>query len=236
MKIAIMQPYFMPYIGYFQLINAVDKFVIYDDVNFIKGGWINRNNILLNNKSFLFSIPINNQSSFTKINSVKIDSKLYYSWKNKFLKTIFLSYKKASNFEQTYQILELTLAVNSDEFTISNLSLKAINNVLSYLKIDTEIIESSSIFNNNELKSQDRVIDICKLLGGTKYINPIGGVKLYDKNVFESVNLNLKFLQSKNVIYNQFNKDFISNLSIIDVLMFNEINEINSLLGKYNLI
>lgn len=93
MKIAIMQPYIFPYIGYFQLINAVDKFIIYDDVNYIKQGWINRNKILLNNEDYLFTFPLKNASSYKKINEIELSENLYSKWKIKFFKTLEV-YKK----------------------------------------------------------------------------------------------------------------------------------------------
>ena len=231
-----MQPYFFPYIGYFQLIAAVDKFVVYDDVNYIKGGWINRNKILLNNKESLFTIPLNNSSSFAKINSIQVNKKLFPLWKKKFLKSLMQSYQNAPNFEKVFQLVEKILEINDEEITISALSVKAIKKVVEYLKIKTEIIETSSIYINNHLKAQDRLLDICKQLHCTHYINPIGGTVLYDKVAFKSQNIDLTFLKSNVVLYKQFKKDFIPWLSIIDVLMFNNDEELGFILNKYELV
>ena len=230
-----MQPYFFPYIGYFQLINAVDKFIIYDDVNYIKGGWINRNKILLGNKDSLFTIPLNNSSSFSRINTIEINQKLYFLWKKKFLKSLKQSYIKAPNFEKVFQLIEKVLTIN-DILKISELSVIAIKEVMLYLKINTEIIETSSIYNNSHLKAQDRVVDICKQVGCIHYINPIGGYTLYNKEIFKFQGIQLSFIKPKQVLYQQFNHEFIPFLSIIDVLMFNNVNEINQMLNQYELL
>ena len=144
-----MQPYIFPYIGYFQLINAVDKFVFYDDVNFIKQGWINRNRILLNGAGHMFTIPLADASSFKKINEVCIHKKLFQSWKNKFYKTISLSYSKAPFFHQTYTLIESILDRDFD--TVSGLAIYAVNKVCVALDITTQIVETTTQYNNAQL-------------------------------------------------------------------------------------
>ena len=232
MKIAIMQPYIFPYIGYFQLINAVDKFAIYDDVNYIKQGWINRNRLLVNGLSYTFTIPIENNSSFTTIQKTKIDQKNYEKWKGKFYKTLELSYKKAPYFEDIIKLVFLTF--DSQFEFISELALKSILNICSYLKIDTTFVKTSSLYNNANLHSQNRIIDICKKEHATEYINLIGGIELYSKKDFAVDEITLKFLKPKQITYNQnnFNAIFHENLSIIDVLMFNSIDETKKILNE----
>jgi len=234
MKIAIMQPYLFPYIGYFQLINAVDKFIFYDDVNFIKQGWINRNNILVNNQKILFSIPIEKISSYKKINLTKVNTNIFNKNKKKLIKTIEQSYKKAPYFSQIIGFIYSVLEMNS-EF-ISDFAKKSIFEVCNYLKIDTKIINSSSIYNNDSLKSSKRVIDICNKEKVTQYINPIGGRELYSKEDFKRKNIELYFLKTKDIRYKQFKSVFFSNLSIIDVLMFNSKKEVRDMLIKFELI
>ena len=129
MIVGIMQPYFFPYIGYFQLIAAVNKFVIYDDVNFIQGGWINRNNILINKKSSLFTVPLVKVSSNTLINDTKINLKFYNVWKVKFLRSLEHSYKKAPYFTEVYNLIENVLEINENDL-ISKLELNSIKNVI----------------------------------------------------------------------------------------------------------
>jgi len=233
MKIAIMQPYLFPYIGYFQLVNAVDKFVFYDDVNFIKQGWINRNNILLNGEKLLFSFPVEKISSFKKINEVKVNRELFNRKKKKFLKTLALSYKKAPFYNEVTNLVSLIL--NSDFEYISDYSNKSIIKALEYLNINTEIISSSNIYKNDYLKSTARVLDICQKEDAKIYINFFGGRNLYRKSEFKKSNIDLLFLRSGKIMYRQFGGRFISNLSIIDILMFNSKSKIKEMLNNYEL-
>ena len=236
MKIAIMQPYIFPYLGYFQLINTVDVFVFYDDVNFIKQGWINRNNILVNGEPLLFTIPLKKSSSFMKINDVLINENLWKQWQKKFLRTIEQNYKKAPFFNEGFNIVENVFGSLSDEISISNLAIKSVLAVCEYLDIHTKIIPSSSIYDNHHLSGKDRVIDICKLERGGHYINPIGGQELYEQSFFKENNLELSFIQPQKTGYNQFNKEYVPLLSIIDSLMFNDASQIKSILNNYKLV
>ncbi|MDR0193698.1 MAG: WbqC family protein [Myroides sp.] len=234
MKIAIMQPYFLPYIGYFQLIKAVDKFVFYDDVNYIKQGWINRNNILLQGKASLFTIPLEKASSFTKINNVKLHPILFDNWKVKFLRSIEQNYRKAPYFSDVYQLIRSILEVNSDRIGV--LAKDSVITVSKYLQLETEFVYSSDFYMNNELSGKFRVISICAKENALVYINPIGGQELYNKEDFLSQGLELYFIQSKKQIYQQFKEEFVPWLSIIDILMFNSVEEIQLMLDEYNLI
>lgn len=230
-KIAIMQPYFFPYIGYWQLINAVDIFVLYDDVNFIKKGWINRNNILLNKSKHLITIPLLNVSQNKHINECIIsdDDKII----NNIIKTINLAYRKAPYYNLVFPTLEKIIKTKG---SISDLVLKSVLWIKEYLNIDTEIILSSSIGKNNELKGQDKIIEIVKKINGNHYINAIGGQELYDKEIFNNNEIKLNFIKMKEIKYKQFNNEFVPNLSFIDVLMFNSPEEIKNMLGMYELV
>lgn len=228
-----MQPYFMPYIGYFQLIRAVDKFIIYDDVNYIKQGWINRNNILLNNKSHLFSLPLKDASSFKKINEIEINEILFSKWKNKFFKTIE-AYKKAPFYESIKHILEEIMTFEQGK--ISDLIYRSLVEISKYIGIQTIIEKSSSIYENSELPRAERLIDICKKEKANTYINPLGGQELYDKKYFSDYNIDLFFIKTNKVEYVQFSETFVPWLSIIDVMMFNSPDEINKMLNLYELI
>lgn len=227
-----MQPYIFPYIGYFQLINAVDKFVIYDDVNFINKGWINRNRMLNNGKDSLFSIPLKEASQNKLIN--EIDVNWDSAWKNKFLKTLEQSYKKAPFYQETLLIIQQTLSV--DDEPISKVIEHNLRLICKYLDIKTEIVSSSAIYQNTHTKAQERILDICLQEKATQYINPIGGLELYDKDFFEAKNITLNFIRSNPIEYPQFKNEFVPWLSMIDVLMFNSKENITSFINNYELV
>ena len=178
MKIAIMQPYFLPYIGYFQLINAVDVFVIYDDVNYIKKGWINRNTILVNGKGFLFNIPLQEISQNKIINQISIEENS--NWKKNLLKTIALSYKKAPFFAEVFPIVENIIL--QEEKNLAKFLTYSLREICNFLSISTSIVNSSEIEKNNDLKAQNKIIEICKIKEADSYINAIEGTALYDKD------------------------------------------------------
>ncbi len=229
MSLAIMQPYFFPYIGYFQLINAADKFVIYDDVNYIKQGWINRNRILLNGQPFYFTVGLKGASSFKKINAIEIrvDSV-------KLLKTIYQAYNKASYFSDVYPIIEKILSF--EELNLAKFVSNSIIEIVNYLRIEKEFIISSEKKIGVELSGKERILEICKYFNETQYYNTIGGRNLYDKDEFKKNRIELKFIKTNEILYKQFNNKFVASLSIIDVMMFNSKEKIRKMLNEYELI
>jgi hypothetical protein len=234
MKVAIMQPYLFPYIGYFQLINAVDEFIIYDNIQFTKKGWINRNRILVNGTDEYITIPLKKDSDFLDIK----DRYLSQEWINerkKILNRITESYRKASHFNIIYPIIErIMMYEDKNLFAFIFNSLKELN---QYLDIKTPLIVSSIISINHDLKAENKVIELCKARKAKTYINPIGGDELYNKETFKNKGLELKFLKANNITYPQFKNDFVSFLSIIDVMMFNSLEDIKLIINKdYNLI
>jgi WbqC-like protein family len=232
MKVGIMQPYFFPYIGYFQLISAVDKFIIYDDVNYINRGWINRNRILFNGNDFLFTLPLQSasQNKLIKETQVADDQK----WFDKFIRTINQAYKKAPFYPKTFLLIEECLQYSKNN--ISDYNLRILNNICRYLNINTAIINSSSIYKNNNLHGATRILDICVKENATQYINPIGGLELYNTNDFYEKNIDLGFLKTDDITYPQFENMFIPYLSIIDVLMFNSTEDTSRFINKYRII
>ena len=232
MRLGLMQPYFFPYIGYWQLINAVDKYVIFDDVNFIKGGWINRNHVLNNGARMLFNVRTHHASSNQHINAIQVaEDPAYYS---KILKTIKNMYSRAPCFFQAYPVIERIL--NQEEKNLARYLEFGIRQVCEYMSINTEIIVSSTIEKNNALRGQAKVIEVVKKNGADEYINAIGGQSLYSYEDFAAQGIKLKFLKTEEIEYQQFKKDFVPNLSIIDVMMFNTKDEMKNMLGMYELI
>jgi len=229
MNLAVMQPYLFPYIGYWQLIDAVDIFVIYDDVNFIKQGYINRNNILQKQKSHLFTLELIGASPNKKINDIKIGGN-----SNKLLRTIKQNYSKAPFYKDVSPVLEDIL--NNEEKKLSKFLGFSLVKIAKYLNIDTKFLYSSDIKNDKTFKAQDRLIEMSKILNATGYINSIGGIELYDKEVFSQNDINLSFLKTHEISYKQFNNEFIPNLSVVDILMFNSKDNIKNMLTQFELI
>ena len=226
-----MQPYLFPYIGYFQLMHAADKFVILDDVNHIKRGWINRNRILVNGKDYLFSIPIKNASQ----NNLILECELSEDpWKQKFLKTIEMNYKKSSEFEEVFPVI--SNIVNCQEKNLSRYIFYHFQKIFEFLQMEICVITSSSIYKTEHLKAQEKIIEICKKEKALYYINPIGGTELYDKKKFIAENIQLRFLKTNSILYKQNAEKFVPWLSIIDVLMFNTRQTIIEFLEQYTLI
>ena len=231
MKIAIMQPYFFPYLGYWQLLNAVDKFVVLDDVNFIKNGFINRNKIASGGRSQQINIVIKGISSNKLILEHELDNTL--KWKRKLLITIKQNYSKSKYFKEVFPLIEECILY--DDINLSKYLGFQIKRIAAFLNINTKIIESSAVYPKNDLRAQDRVIDICKRESASTYINSIGGQELYSKQEFELNKIDLNFIEMNNVKYPQLNNEFVPNLSIIDVMMFNSVDQSRNILKKYSL-
>lgn len=233
MKLAIMQPYFMPYIGYFQLMNSVDEFIIYDNIQYTKKGWINRNRILVNGSPQLITLPLKKDSDYLDV----IQRSLSDSWdkeKNKILNTLKSFYRKAPQFDQTFYLIEQCLNVsNTNLFDFIYQTILLIND---FLDIKTKITISSTIAIDHTLKSQDKVLSLCQAKNANTYINSIGGTELYDKNIFKQYGIELNFIKSNHIEYKQFNNEFVPWLSIIDVLMFNTPEQVQQYLNEYTLI
>lgn len=232
LKLAIMQPYFLPYFGYYQLLNLVDKFVIYDDVNFISRGWINRNNILVGGKAHLFTIPLLDASQNKSIHEVQVSPDPV--WRKKLLKTIAQAYRKAPHYEPVFPLIEEI--VNDHSVSIADYCLQGLIKTARYLDIDTEIVQTSRSYDNTDLSGQNRILSICQKEGADQYINPIGGQDLYDKTLFKNEGITLNFIRSKPFAYPQFKNEFVPWLSILDVMMFNSPAEIQGYLSEFELV
>lgn len=228
-SVAINQPYLFPYITYWQLINSVDTFVIADNMNYIKKGYINRNNILINGKAHMITLDLVAASQNKLINEIEIGNNCA-----KILKSIERSYGRAPYFQDVFLLIKSIL-----EFPEKNLAkfiTNSLKNISNYLDIDTTFIYLSDIKINKNLKSQDKIIDICERLNAKNYINLIGGQELYSKERFKEHGIKLNFIETETVEYQQFKNEFIPCLSIIDILMFNSKEEVINMLDRYNLI
>ena len=232
MTLAIMQAYLFPYIGYWQLINAVDTFVIYDNIQFSKKGWFHRNNILLDGKKKLFSIPLKKDSDSLDVVERYISDGAEKEI-NKIIRQVENAYKKAPYFVDVFPLIKEIF--QNAERNLFKYIYNSVIQICEYLEINTNIVISSTINIDHSLKSQDKVIALNKALNATKYINPIGGIELYEYEIFQNENIELAFLNSNVLEYNQFEKGFIPYLSIIDIMMFNSREDIKKLLLEYKL-
>ena len=231
MILGIMQPYFMPYIGYFQLLNAVDKYVLYDDAQYTKKGWMNRNRILQNGKDILITIAVEKDSDYLDIRERFVAASFD---KKKLLNQIRESYRKAPHFVAAMPLIEEI--VNFEDNNLFTYIYNSITRICKYLEINTEIVVSSTLNIEHSLKGVDRVLAICNKMEAKDYYNAIGGKELYFPTDFEKENINLCFISSNPIVYKQFSNEFIPSLSIIDVIMFNSVDEIKVMLNNYTLL
>lgn len=219
MKLGVMQPYFLPYIGYFQLIAAVDVFVVYDNIKYTKKGWINRNRMLLNGSDSVFSLPLKKDSDSLDIVQRELAADFD---RGKLLNQFKGAYGRAPYFAQTLPLLErIVRHKDGNLFRYIHHSLVLL---CEHLAIATEIRISSDIAADHELKGKDKVLDICKAVGADTYINSIGGKELYARDDFRANGIELSFIKSRPYEYPQFGAAFIPWLSIVDVLMFNPLD------------
>ncbi len=232
MKLAVMQPYFLPYIGYFQLLAAVDLFIIYDNIKYTKKGWINRNRMLLNGTDTMFSLPLKKGSDSLDI----VERELAVDFDRiKLLNQFRGAYGCAPHFEMTYQVLERV--VRYEDLNLFRFICYSIVRLCEHLGIKTKIKFSSEIAIDHDLKGQDKVLALCAAVGANTYINAIGGIELYRKVEFSRHGVNLQFIKSRPFEYAQLGAHFVPWLSIVDVLMFNPVNTVRDCVSNnYELI
>jgi len=232
MKVGIMQPYFFPYIGYFQLLNAVDEFIVYDNIEFSRKGWVNRNRILVNGKDDYITVTLKKDSDYLDI----VDRRLSDTWSTdrvKLLNRIKESYRRAPMFGEVYPWLESSIPDHSNN--LFEFLLATLRQTMTYLQIKTPLVISSVVPIDHSLKSQERVIALVRSRNAETYFNPIGGLELYNKDEFRGKGIELKFLKANSISYTQFSNEFVPSLSIIDVMMFNPKERIASFLNEYTL-
>jgi hypothetical protein len=232
MRLAIMQPYLFPYLGYFQLLDCVDAFILYDNIQYTKKGWINRNRILLNGEDHMFTVPLQKDSDYLNVNE-RFLSETASKEINKILGQIKSSYSKAPYFKEVFPLVEsIFLCADKNLF---NYVLNSINGIKNYLSIETPIVISSAVNIDHSSKGKDKVISFCKALQAGIYLNPIGGMGLYNKQEFFQNGIILEFLRMNDIEYSQGDNEFVKALSVIDVMMFNSKQQIRNLLNKFTI-
>ncbi len=227
-KLSINQPYFFPYIGYFQLIHASDKFISLEDVNYITGGWINRNRILINGAPAYLSVPIIDASQNRKINETRVLK--HEGWKEDILKKLRMSYSRAPYYSDCFKLVSNTLNIASE--LISDIAFQSILEVCNYVGLRREFGKSSGM---NDLKGEEKIIGICLSEKADTYINLPGGENIYNKDSFTKQGITLKFIEPEIREYKQFKEPFVPSLSIIDVLMFNSPDTVSEMISSYTL-
>jgi hypothetical protein len=217
-KVAIMQPYFLPYIGYWQLIAVVDKFVILDDVNYINRGWINRNRITVNGSPSWMTLPLQGASQNKLIS--ELDFVLNSDWRSRLGKTVRHAYSKAPNFEFAFTLFDELL--EQAQGNLSSFLVTTMKRLCSVFGIATEILPTSRVFQKNGLTGAERLVDICRQVGATAYVNPPGGKELYDNQPFNAAAIDLYFLSPQIADLDLcFGSREGASLSILDPLMHN---------------
>lgn len=238
-KLGAMQPYLFPYIGYFQLMNEVDIYVIADAMQYMKKGWVNRNYIrnedMMDKKRlFVFSLV---SDDYKKNINERFFSEDFELQKKKFLKQMYYIYHKAPFYTQTMELLKQILEFK--DRNVASFTINSIMNTAKYLGITTPIVKLSEISlekANEKINRSERIELLCKHFGADEYINAIGGTKLYDKNWFLKHGIKIYFLETGDIKYQQFGEEFVPNLSILDVMMFNSVEVIRGMLKQYRLI
>ena len=229
---AIMQPYFLPYLGYFQLIAAVDVFVVYDDIKYTKKGWINRNRLLQNGRPAVFSLPLRHASDALDVRDRELAAGFR---RDKLLNKVAGAYGRAPFFAPTFALFEEL--VRFDDRSLFGFIEHSLRRTCAHLGIATEVRRASEVAAHRGLKGQDKVLALCEAVGTATYVNPIGGVALYSPDAFARRGIALRFLRPLPFEYAQFGDPFVPWLSILDVLMFNPLETVRERLSAgYELV
>lgn len=232
MIVALMQPYFFPYIGYFQLMSAVDCFVFYDDAQYMKGGWVNRNRILYDGAPGWWTHPIVREDYRLPIRQRRYARSPART--TALLAKLDGAYRTAPQFAPT--VAMATEYLDNDLETVSAFNQAHLEGIARRLGIDCTFVPSSQLDYDRALGAQSRVIDLCRRLGASAYLNAMGGSALYDAGEFARRGLELGFVHPEVTTYPQLDRPHVPFLSIIDVLMFNSVEQASALLGRYDVV
>lgn len=234
LTVAVNQPYIFPYLGYFQLLHAADVFVVYDDVQWINRGWINRNRVLAEGHVRYITLPVSKPSVRRKIKDYHF-SREFELRRRKLIKQLARAYAHAPFFENVMPLVEQCLSLN--EPNVSRFVVHSLRQWCLFLGLETKFVSSSDLNVCSSLSGERRVLALCAKLGATRYINLIGGTGLYDERLFTAHDIELRFVQMRPLEYRQVGGGpFVGNLSIIDVAMNNPLSEVRRLLAEYDLV
>jgi len=231
MTVAIFQPYFLPYIGYWQLLSMADRFVVYDNIEYTKKGWINRNRFLKDGADAYFTVPIKKASDYLTVAERQVADDFD---RDKLLRTLSASYRRAPHFDEVFPLLERIVRApftNLFEYLHHSLAETA-----RFLEIQTPMVVSSTIAIDHALKAEQKVLALCRAMDADRYVNPVGGQALYSPTAFAAAGIRLDFVQPRPIAYPQFGAGFVANLSILDVLMFNAIPTVRRMLSEVDVI
>ena len=217
MRLAIHQPYFFPYLGYFQLIDSVDTFVFLDDANFITRGWVNRNRIMVNGAAMLFTLPLRKASQSVPINRTMVDLAGFPEWRRRFRETLRRNYAASPQLGDVLALVDHVLAAAPEG--LAPLARRSVELSCSYLGIDTPLQVASADYPSSGARSVDRIIEICHAAGASMYVNAPGGRHLYQPDRFHREDLGLAFLEPRLDPYPQPGGAFVPRLSILDVML-----------------
>lgn len=227
--VGVMQPYIFPYAGYFSLAAAVDTFVFLDDVQMIKRGWVNRNQILIHGEAHRFTIPLLGSSQTKNISDIQIAEDF-----SSFVKMLSNAYAKAPYKDHALELI--TEIITFDKANLANFAANSVKQVCDYIGLKTRFLFSSDVPQEAEASGPRKILGIVKSMSADKYINPIGGVDIYDSPSFAAEGVDIRFVRSNLPPYKQNSREFVSGLSIIDLMMFLSPDDILENVSDYELL
>lgn len=231
MTLGIMQPYFLPYLGYWQLLARVDAFVVYDNIQYTKKGWINRNRFLRDGAPAWFTVPLRHASDYLDVREREVAPDFD---RGKLLRTLAASYRRAPEFETVFPLVERV--VQAPLANLFDYVHHSLTETAAFLGVATPIVVSSTVAADPTLAAERRVLALCEAMGADTYLNPIGGQTLYSGETFASEGVRLQFLRPRLGEYPQFGGPFVPGLSILDVLMFNTRDAVREMLSECDVV
>jgi hypothetical protein len=231
MTVGIMQPYFLPYIGYWQLMAAVDRFVVYDNIQYTKKGWINRNRFLRDGGDEYFTVPIRKASDFLDVRERELAADFD---RDRLLRVLESAYRRAPEFGAVFPVVERI--VRAPMTNLFEYIFHSLVEMAAFLEIRTPLVISSTIAIDHSLTAERRVLAICRALGADRYVNPIMGGALYSREAFAAESIRLELLRPRPRAYAQLGAAFVPSLSILDVVMFNPRETVREMLSEADVV